>query len=349
MLIANAAAAPLLELVAGDDKAQGRHVCLDRIEDSSTPLPEHHLRESDCMACLFDGGGPSRSCMVDVAGRTFEIHTTPLQPDAHGDRGRVLVSREVTDRIQQDERQIHNERLSLLGEVAAVVAHELNNPLASISMFNQMLLDELPDESPLRENSEVIGRNVDVAKRTIRELLDFATGASPEVGGLHVHDSLGEVLRFLRPLLERSGVEARLEAQACFDRVTADAVQLRQVFANLVLNAIQAMTGGTPRPGGGRPAAGEVTGVIMLRTRDADGRLEIDVSDSGPGISAENRQRIFKPFFTTKARGEGTGLGLSTSRRIVEMQGGSLELLSSSSTGTTFRIRLRTRVQELAS
>ena len=347
VLIANTAATPLLDLVASGDEAQGRHVCLDKVEDDLANLPEHHLRKSDCMGCLFEGGGPSRSCTVDLSGRTFEIHTTPLQPDAQGERGRVLVSREVTDRIQQDERQIHNERLSLLGEVAAVVAHELNNPLASISMFNQMLIDELPSDSPLHENSEVISRNVDAAKRTIRELLDFATGASPEVGAIHVHESLGEVLRFLRPLLERSGVAAQLETEARFDQVTGDAVQLRQVFANLVINAIQAMTGGMPRPGGARPALDDQKGLITLSTRDADGRLEIDISDTGPGIPIENQRRIFKPFFTTKARGEGTGLGLSTSRRIVEMQGGSLELQDSSSEGTTFRISLRTRITEL--
>ncbi len=331
VVLSNSAAQPLLTLIEQERTATGHNVCLD---EATSVNREGH----GCFACLMDTSGPPRSCSVDVGVRTFEIHTTPLPPDPMGGRGRVLVSREVTDRVKQDERQIHNERLAVLGEVAAVVAHEINNPLASISMFNQMLDAELTADSPLRENTEVISRNIDSAKRAIRELLDYATGSTPEVGSLDVHDVLEDVVRFLRPLSERAGVSVQLLREAERAEVTGDEIQLRQVFVNLTLNAIQAVAGNRPETG---DAAGPRS--VTLRSFDEEDRLAVDVVDTGPGIGSEQQERIFRPFFTTKPRGEGTGLGLPTARRIAEMHGGQIELVESSPMGTTFRVRLRSR------
>lgn len=344
VLLANAAARPLLELIERDGLGTSRNVCADGAAGSALA---HADAEHDCFHCLLDPVGPPRSCCVDVGPRSFELHTTPLPPDDAGRRGRVLVAREVTDRIQQDEREIHNERLAVLGEVAAVMAHELNNPLASISMFNQLLAAELPDESPLRENTDVIARNTDAAKHTIRELLDYATGATPEVGPLDVHASLEDTQRFLHPLSERAGVAVRLDPGAEQSEVTGDEVQLRQVFVNLAMNAIQAVAAQALGPGNGR--AGDARkGEVALVTRNEGDRLVIDVIDTGPGIPASDRERVFRPFFTTKSRGEGTGLGLPTARRIAEMHGGSLEVARSSGEGTVFRVRLRCRAPAVA-
>ena len=330
VVISNAAARPLLEIIERGGVARGHHVCSDG--------------EGNCFNCLFDPVGPQRSCLVDVGTQTFEIHTTTLRPDGNRARGRVLVSRDITDRIQRDEREIHNERLAVLGEVAAVMAHEINNPLASISMFNQMLATALPEGSPLIENTEVIGRATDTAKRAIRELLDYATGATPEVGPLDIHDTLEDVVRFLRPLSERAGVEVRLEPGATSSEVTGDEVQLRQVFVNLAMNAIQAVSGRSLAPGAARAGpVGEPVGRVTLSTRNDENNLIVDVTDTGPGIAPEDRERIFRPFFTTKARGEGTGLGLPTTRRLTEIHGGNLTLVESSPAGTVFRVRLRAR------
>jgi len=360
VVMSNAAARPLLDLVHRGELAQSRHVCRDQQRRADGGEADGPPREaepgeargprtsggSDCFACLLDPVGPPRSCMLDVGPRTFEVHTTPLPPTEGGGRGRVLVSRDLTDRIQQDEREIHNERLAVLGEVAAVVAHELNNPLASISMFGQMLADELPAESPLRENTDVIRRNTETAKRTIRELLDYATGASPEVGAIDVHAVLEDVARFLRPLSERAGVTVTLDAAAERQEVSGDEVQLRQVFVNLALNAIQAVSGRSLAPGSGTRE--HPPGAVVLSTRNEGERLVVDVRDTGPGIAPEHREQIFRPFFTTKSRGEGTGLGLSTARRIAEMHGGGLDLVESSPSGTVFSVRLRVRAPEEA-
>ena len=127
-----------------------------------------------CLGCLFDPSAPPRSCLLDAGPLVYEVHSTRLSHDANGRSGRVLVARDITDRVAKDEREIHQERLAVLGEVAAVMAHELNNPLAAIHMFSQMVESKLPENSPLREDVSVIERNTRACTRTIRELLDYA-------------------------------------------------------------------------------------------------------------------------------------------------------------------------------
>ncbi len=280
--------------------------------------------ENPCLNCLFEPAAPPRSCLIDAGSLVYEVHSTRLSPGQDGSAGRVLVARDVTDRVAQDERQIHQERLAVLGEVAAVMAHELNNPLAAIRMFAQMIASKLPEQSPLREDVSVIERNTEACGRTIRELLDYATGATPEVGRVDVHASLREVAGFLRALRERGETELVLTLGAEEPVVNGDEVQLRQVFVNLVMNALQA--GGAGR--------------VEVQTRLDARHLVIDVMDDGPGIPDELADSVFRPFFTTKPRGSGTGLGLSTARRITEIQGGGLELADGRPGHTTFRVRL---------
>jgi len=307
---------------------------LDRMGKKDPMVSSHHLckeepRPESCLHCLFSADGTFRSCVVDLGASVFEVHATPLPPDPSGRSGKVLVGRNITDRVTQDERQIHQERLAVLGEVAAIMAHELNNPLAAISMFNQMVADDLPEDSPLKEHLEVIQRNTTTCKQTIRELLDYATGATPEVGTIDLDETIEEVVHFLMPVSHRYGIECELELGLAGAVITGDEIQIRQIFINLLMNAFQAMDGGG--------------GEIRIVTRRQGELLLVEVTDSGPGIPAGSEEEIFRPFFTTKPRGEGTGLGLPTSRRIAEMHGGGLELLHSEPGRTTFRVRFRGR------
>jgi signal transduction histidine kinase len=314
-VLQNRAAEPLLRLLRKDGVATSHHNCRDGAQGAS------------CRACLFDVQALPRSCVIEIEGGIYEVRSTRFAADAHGRSGRVLVSRDVSDRVAQDERQIHHERLAVLGEVAAVMAHELNNPLAAISMFNQMLAGEIDRASPLRENVDVIQRNVESCKRAIRELLDYANNAVPEILEVDVEATLEDVAAFLRPVRQRSNVEIATDFRARGAAVRGDEVQLRQIFVNLILNGVQAC--------GGHP------GRVLVRTAVEGDTVAVDVTDNGGGIPPEIQAQIFKPFFTTKPRGEGTGLGLPTARRIAEMHGGSLELVSSAPGSTTFRVRLR--------
>lgn len=316
-VLSNAAAKPLLEALAAKDARISSH---ERCDDAAgTP--------GACASCLLDARRGPRACVVDAGDRVLEVHAAQVAPGPDGRRGRVLVARDVTDRVARDQREIHQERLSVLGEVAAVMAHELNNPLAAISMFSQMTEQGLGAASPWREHLEVIRRNTETCKRTIRELLDYATGSAPELGEVDVHEVLRDVARFLRPIAERSNVQVALGLGAAAPAIPGDEIQVRQVFVNLVVNAVQAM--------------GRTGGTVTLTTRNDGGHVVVEVADTGPGIPEDVRPRVFDAFFTTKPRGSGTGLGLPTARRIAELHGGGLELAESGPGRTVFRVRLR--------
>jgi signal transduction histidine kinase len=321
-VLSNASAKPLLDLVAANDPRITSHYGCD------DPGPEPR----SCASCLLSPRRPHRACVIDADGRTFEVHTAPMPPAPDGRRGRVLTARDVTDRIAHDEHEIHEERLSVLGEVAAVMAHELNNPLAAISMFSQMTADGLGPDSPYREHLDVIRRNTETCKRTIRELLDWAAGSSPEIGEVDLHALLEDVARFLRPVSERSSARVVPVLGAHHPALSGDEIQLRQVFVNLVVNALQSM--------------GKDGGEVRLETRDDGDHVVVDVVDSGPGVPPSARARVFEPFFTTKKRGMGTGLGLPTARRIAELHGGGLDLVETGPGRTVFRVRLRCTVPQ---
>ena len=305
---------------------------------SSTLVSRHpctqHNRQEYCSDCLMAPELEPRTCVLEFEGATYEIHATPLEGENPSQPGRLLVSHDISDRVALDERQMHQERLAVLGEVAAVMAHELNNPLAAIRMYAQLIEENLPPGSELAQHAEVISRNTNSCSRTIRDLLTYATDATPETGPVDIRDIIVDVISFLRPMYERAGVTVQLLEGDSDDPilVQGDELQLRQIFVNLVMNAIQALDSG-----------GAVE--VKLYTRNA--HQVIEVSDNGPGISASNRERVFRAFFTTKVRGEGTGLGLSTARRIAELHGGGLELLESTQPGCTFRVRLRRAVESV--
>lgn len=330
LLVIDQQGAPVVQNPAG-------RPLLALLDQSRTQVRSHHpCREespaNDCAACLFDPEGPPRACRIDVGPSVFEVRSTPLAPTGTERCGRVLVARDITERVAVEERQIHQERLAVLGEVASVMAHELNNPLAAISMFAQLMEGEIPEDSPHRESLSIIRRNTETCKRAIRELLDYATDTSPESLPVDVHAVIEDVARFLRPIHARAGIGLAIRAEASNSVVVGDEVQLRQIFVNLLVNAFQAMAGRS--------------GEVVVTTRNRGARLEVEVADQGCGIPDESRGMIFKPFYTTKPRGEGTGLGLPTSRRIAEVHGGGLELVETGPGGSIFRVKLRVRPQE---
>jgi len=312
--LSNASAGPIVEAFRKRTDESRRLDC------KHTERPER-----GCLGCLSNVESGHQSCVIESNGRIFEVHTTTL-PAAPGKRpSRLCVSRDLTERIGLQESQAHQERMSVLGEIAAVMAHELNNPLAAISMFAQMLQKKLEPGTTLHESADVIGRNVKTCKQTISGLLDLAARGSFETAPFDIHDLLDDVQGFLQPILQRARVVLEVHAGAKQSVIVGDEVQLRQVFINLLMNAAQACPAG---------------GAVKIATRDADDRLEIELRDDGEGIPEAVQGRIFEPFFTTKGAGVGTGLGLPTSRRIVREHGGELELHATGPDGTTFSVRL---------
>ncbi len=281
-----------------------------------------------CFSCLADFGHRPHACTVVIGTRTFEIHATPLKNAAGDEVARVFVSRDVSERMRQSAQQAHQERMSVLGEVAAVMAHEMNNPLAAISMFSQMLLKGLDEESPLRTHAEVINRNTESCNRAIRSLLDMATTSQSEEADFDLRDTVDDVVQLLSPIAEGKKIMLVVDTEADDGLMLSDELMLRQALVNLVMNAIQAIEG-------------REDGVVTLGTKERHGDLVVTVEDNGPGIPPELRERIFEPFFTTKPPGEGTGLGLPTTRRIVTALGGELQFFDRQGGGTIFEIHLR--------
>lgn len=222
-----------------------------------------------------------------------------------------------------------NEKMNALGEFAAGVVHELNNPLMILAGQAEMLAEEAVD-GPLAERAKKIEEVVARCGRIARSFLSMARRTPPRRDVLDVADIVTATLDVAGPALRRAGINLTYKNTALPFTVLGDADQLQQVLLNLILNAQQALA---DVPTGKRD--------INLETgpADDDHSVKIDVSDSGAGVPTEKVYQIFEPFVTTKSPQGGTGLGLSISRQMIEAQGGTLELVPSSS-GARFRITI---------
>lgn len=287
----------------------------------------HSAVARSCSHCVAHWCHPDEACLVRVGERTHEISVAAMVASSGHALERVYVSRDVTERIAQTDLHAHQERMTVVGKLAAVVAHELNNPLAAIRMFGQMLESELPAESEWREYASIIRRNTETCAQTIQGLLDSSGGTQPRAEKLNVIDVLEDVCQFLAPLCRKAKVAVTLSGGIDNGDLIGDERQLRQVFINLIMNAMQAA-----------PATGST---ITVTSSGDDSTVTIDVCDTGSGIAPEHRAHLFKPFFTTKPSGMGTGLGLSTSRQIARGHGGDLALAHAEPGATTFRVTLR--------
>ncbi|MBT4138051.1 MAG: HAMP domain-containing protein [Candidatus Latescibacteria bacterium] len=313
VMLSNKAAEPLLDIL---------HQTECRIDIQK--CESHKENSEQCITCMCDPNLPT-SCVLTVSDTIYEILSTKVQT-LHGS-SKVLVMRNITERELMHRRQAHQERLTVLGKIAAVVAHEMNNPLAAISMYNQMMEAEMPKDFPFCEHIDVIKRNTESCQRIITNLLEYVRTPQPQIREIDLHTLLGNVTQFVRPLHQEAPVSIEPDFQAQNGICWGDATQLQQVFVNLLANAIQAIY--------------DSRGVIRLRTleRNNGEELVVDVEDTGSGIDVVHIPDIFEPFFTTKSSG-GTGLGLSTSRRIIEAHGGELDLVETHPGKTIFRVVL---------
>jgi signal transduction histidine kinase len=228
------------------------------------------------------------------------------------------------------------ERLATLGEIAASLAHEIKNPLAGIAGAVQVMADELPEADPRKEIMHEILTQVHRLDRTVQDLLAFARPGKPDVEPCDIHQVLDRVLILLTENPEAKQMRVVRAYQPGLPRVHGDGKQLRQVFLNLILNAVQAM------PAGGqitlRTAVHNGSGAGGAETSAPGPMVEVAVTDTGSGIPPNILKDLFTPFLTTKRRG--TGLGLSVSRRIVEDHGGWITAESPAGQGATFRVFL---------
>jgi two-component system NtrC family sensor kinase len=227
---------------------------------------------------------------------------------------------------QTQQELLHKEKLASMGQLAAGVAHEINNPLGTILLFSDVMYKEAPEDDHRRDDLKMIINETTRCRNIVADLLNFARQQEVLAQETDVHALLEQVVEGVshQPVFER--VEIVRQFSLDLPTIQADPAQLQQVFVNLLNNAAEAMEEG---------------GTITLATRPVNGQwVEIKVSDTGWGIPEENLGKLFTPFFTTKALGKGTGLGLSIVYGIIKMHRGQIAVQSQVGQGTTFTVTL---------
>jgi two-component system NtrC family sensor kinase len=226
---------------------------------------------------------------------------------------------------------IQSAKLAAIGELAASVVHEINNPLTCIIGFTRLLLPKVDDDDQMKKYLQIIDREADRTKDIVSGLLNFARQTEPRREPADVNEIVQSTITLAGYQAKAAGVTIQESCDESLPLVSLDADQIKQVFLNIMTNAIQAM-----------PEGGELKVVTVSRPWAMDGAdcVAVEFHDTGTGISAEDLSHIFDSFFTTKEVGQGTGLGLSISRGIVERHGGWIEVESGVGRGSTFTVLL---------
>jgi two-component system NtrC family sensor kinase len=222
---------------------------------------------------------------------------------------------------------MESERLAHIGQLAAGVAHEINNPLQGIVTYSHLLLERASTGNGTRESLEKIVKQANRCRDIIRGLLDFSRQRKPEKRLSNVNRVLEECVSLVDNQALFLNIRIVKHLAPDLPRVLMDPSQIQQVFMNMILNAAEAMNG-----------AGQLT--LITRFVGPDGAVEVQFTDSGHGIKQDDLDRIFSPFFTTKEVGHGTGLGLAISYGIVQEHKGTITVESQEGQGATFTIRL---------
>ncbi len=263
-------------------------------------------------------------CSNDECGQlaaSFNQMTEKVQQS----RGQLEKTVETLKATQ--EQLIQSEKLSAVGEFVAGVAHELNNPLAAVMGFSE-LLGQADVDAKYRRQLDLIYKAAQRCQKIVQSLLSFARKHQPERKPVSANELVEAVLEIVAYQLRTGNIEVATALDPGLPLIMADGHQIQQVLLNIINNARQAMEG---RPSGGK---------IRIVSSASSQNIRIAIQDSGPGITPENLRRIFDPFFTTKAVGQGTGLGLSLCYGIIKEHGGNIYAESQPGEGATFVIEL---------
>jgi two-component system NtrC family sensor kinase len=277
------------------------------------------------------GGGAFRDRGRRPDGSEFPVQVEIRVVELGGQRRFLHLVRDLSDQESLQRELLQAQKMEAIGQLVSGVAHELNNPLAAIIAFSQLLRSDerLPDD--MKHDAGLLVQEADRTRRIVQNLLDFARSRPPERRPTSISVLVHSVLELQSYALNTNQIEVKVEIPDSLPEVDLDRAQLQQVLLNLTINAIQAMRGRD------RTARAHLTvksamvkikpssvGARADRQADDQPRVRISVIDDGPGVPEPIRARLFDPFFTTKQPGEGTGLGLSVSFGIVAAHGGQL-------------------------
>jgi two-component system NtrC family sensor kinase len=270
----------------------------------------------------------------ELANGNLEIKVEKTSDDELGELAdsfntMAFALRERDERLKEFTRKkfMESERLALVGQLAANVAHELNNPLQGIVTYSHLLLEKDICDQPTTQNIQKIVTQANRCRDIIRGLLDFSRQRKPDKTLSDINSILTEGISLVENQALFQNVQISMNLDQNLPKVVIDPSQIVRVFINLIVNAAEAMDGN-----------GKLT--ITSLTDAHKGCIEVDVADTGSGIPAENYDKIFDPFFTTKETGHGVGLGLAISYGIIKEHKGSISVESKVGKGTTFTVRL---------
>ena len=298
-----------------------------------------HDRAEICEDCpperAFASGCLEQGQIETPDGRIWDLRAIPILDDQGQVHHVIELAQDITDQIRAQVQTVRSAHLASLGELAAGVAHEINNPANGIINYAQILADRLGRESDLNDLARRIIREGEAIATIVRNLLDFARPHGEERRLVDLAEEVRESLALTAAQLRRARIECRLDIPEDLPSVRASSGQLRQVFLNIINNARYALDEKWPD---GNP---EKVLEIKAFTLDTDPpKVRLVFTDAGTGIPAELLERVTNPFVTTKPVGKGTGLGLSISHGIIANHGGSLKLESLEGHYTRVRIDL---------
>jgi hypothetical protein len=264
-------------------------------------------------------------CDAQGVEKHYQLSVAALDRQVEGGGERVLVVLDVSERVAMEAALRDKDRLAALGMLAAGVAHEVNTPITGISSYAQMLIAETPESDPRLDLLRKVEKQTFRAARIVNNLLELARDRQGEARDIDLGELLAECADLLRERLAKRQVRVHLERPTARHLVQGNDGELQQVFTNLMLNAMDAMSGG---------------GDLHLAIRAEAGKILATVRDTGPGIPEAAREKIFQPFYTTKVGQGGTGLGLAISQSIIERHGGTLRADNHPSVGAEFTVEL---------
>lgn len=326
-----------------------RLVAVNRQKAEEAATRSEHLVGRVCYEAFFERSNPCEHCLVaetlaekvprhwsvrqvgaDHLPQEWDVHAYPLPGTQPEDPSAVVVWQDRTEERRLENSLMQAGKLAAIGQLAAGVAHEINNPLTAINANAQMLKMVISADDDMYEAVDLIARAGDRASNVVRGLLDFARQNQYSFESGDVNRSIMQAQRLLTYQFKSADIAVIRRLDEDLPEVEASWEHLKTVWLNLLINARDAVLA--------RPAGRQIE--IETRLASSGDHVQILVTDNGRGVSPAEAEHIFEPFYTTKDPGQGTGLGLATSQRIVQQHGGSMEVVSEPDNGATFIVRL---------
>ncbi len=300
--------------------------------------PEEELVGKKCYNAFFGLEKPCENCMAQDSlhaqlpfsiekvdnrtGMIFSVHFYPIAVPSGSDKIFLEFFQDITQQKRLQEELIQSEKLASIGTLTSGIAHEINNPLTGIIGTAEIMLDELKNDPKLQDFARDIISYAQSAAEIIKDLTSYSRKEKGEIELVEITEVIETSLKLAKRGMKFNDVVVKKEYDEVA-RIEANPNELKQVFLNLIINAVQAMDG---------------KGILTLKCKKNGGNVHISVTDTGKGIKPSDIDKIFNPFFTTKEPGKGTGLGLSIAHQIIYNMGGRITVESDQEKGTTFHV-----------